>query len=317
MTQREVTGMDYGDSDASTSVVSLEGVTKSYGEFTLGPLDFALEPGYVVAVVGPNGSGKSTLFRMLMGLSGTDSGNVSLFGLRYPDDEVEIKRKIGYVPEVATGHDDMTARELEAFVSRWYPRWDSELYARLLERFEIPARKKFGRLSKGMRRRLSFALAVAREPDLLLLDEPTDGVDPFARSAMLEELSGYLEGGPESGERAVVFATHVMDEVRRLADYVVFVHDGVFLGLHEKDSLQDGWRSLWVERAPEGHLPGLVEVEDGTPPRLVTDSPRKTREALEERGIGVVRSGPVDLEEILDLLKRQSTGEHAHREEAG
>lgn len=315
MTQREVTGMSYVSGE-SEGVISLEGITKSYGEFTLGPLDFALEPGYVVAVVGPNGSGKSTLFRMLMGLSGPDSGDVSLFGLRYPDDEVEIKRRIGYVPETATGHDDMTARDLEAFVSRWYPRWNSELYARLVERFEIPARKRFGKLSKGMQRRLSFALAVAREPDLLLLDEPTDGVDPFARSAMLEELSGYLEGGPEPGGRTVVFATHVMDEVRRLADYVVFVHDGVFLGLYEKDSLQDSWRSLWVECAPESHLPGLVEVEYGTPPRLVTDSPHKTREALEERGIGVVRSGPVDLEEILDLLKRQSTGDHARKEEA-
>lgn len=296
-------------------MVSLEGVTKSYGEFTLGPLDLTLAPGYAVAVVGPNGSGKSTLFRMLMGLSGPDSGVVSLFGLRYPDDEVEIKRRIGYVPEVATGHDDMTARELAAFVCRWYPRWDAGLYDRLLERFEIPARKRFGKLSKGMKRRLSFTLAAAREPELLLLDEPTDGVDPFARSAMLEELSGYLGGGPEPGERTVLFATHVMDEVRRIADYVVFVHDGVFLGLYEKDALQDSWRSLWVERAPESHLPGLVEVERGTPPRLVTDSPRKTREALEERGIGVVRSGPVDLEEILDHLKRQSTGSYARKEE--
>lgn len=316
MTRREVTDMSYVSGE-SEGVISLEGVTKSYGGFTLGPLDFALEPGYVIAVVGPNGSGKSTLFRMLMGLSGPDSGNVSLFGMRYPDDEVEIKRKVGYVPEVTMGHDDMTARDLETFVSRWYPRWGPQLYARLVERFEIPARKRFGKLSKGMKRRLSFALAVAREPDLLLLDEPTDGVDPFARSAMLEELSGYLEGGPEPGERTVLFATHVMDEVRRLADYVIFVHDGVFLGLYEKDTLQDGWRSLWVEQAPERNLPGLVEMEAGTPPRLVTDSPRKTREALEERGIGVVRSGPVDLEEILDLLKRQSTGDHEQRMEAG
>lgn len=315
MTKREVADMSYASGE-SEGVISLEGVTKSYGDFTLGPLDLALEPGYVVAVVGPNGSGKSTLFRMLMGLSGPDAGKISLFGMRYPDDEVEIKRKIGYVPEVATGHDDMTARDLETFVSRWYPRWDSGIYEKLVERFEVPARKRFGKLSKGMKRRLSFALAVAREPDLLLLDEPTDGVDPFARSAMLEELSSYLESGAEGEDRTVLFATHVMDEVRRLADYVVFVHDGVFLGLYEKDALQDVWRSLWVERVPESYLPGLVEVENGTPPRLVTDSPRKTREALKERGIGVVRSGPVYLEEILDHLKRQSTGSYTKDKEA-
>lgn len=287
------------------NVISADGLKKSYGDFTLGPVDLRIEPGYVVAVVGPNSSGKSTLFRMLMGLSQPDAGELSLFGRRYPREEVEIKRRIGYVPEVSTGHDDMSAKDLGEFVSRWYPRWSQRAYDGLLQRFEIPADQRFGKLSKGMQRRLAFALAAAREPELLLLDEPTDGVDPFARRAMLEEISGFLQAD-SGGERTVLFATHVMDEVRRIADYVVFLHGGRFLGFYEKDALQDSWRSLWVERAPERHLPGLVSVEDGTPPRLVTDSPRKTREALEERGVGVVRSGPLDLEEILEHLMRQA-----------
>lgn len=286
-------------------VISASGLTKSYGGFTLGPVDLQIESGYVVAVVGPNGSGKSTLFRMLMGLSQPDEGDLMLFGLRHPREEVEIKRRIGYVPEVSTGHDDMSATELGDFVSRWYPRWSQQIYGGLLQRFEIPERQRFGKLSKGMQRRLAFALAAAREPELMLLDEPTDGVDPFARRAILDEISGFLQA--ESGEeRTVLFATHVMDEVRRIADYVAFLHGGRFLGFYEKDALQDSWRSLWVERVPERHLPGLVSVEDGTPPRLVTDSPRKTRAALEERGVGVVRSGTVDLEEILEHLMRQT-----------
>lgn len=291
-------------------MISLQGTTKSYGGFTLGPVDLGIEPGYVVAVVGPNGSGKSTLFRLLMGLSQPDAGELGLFGRRHPRDEVEIKQRIGYVPEISTGHDDMSARSLEAFVSRWYPRWNSGLYSRLLTRFEIPAEQRFGKLSKGMQRRLAFALAAAREPEMLLLDEPTDSVDPFARRIMLEEVSQYLEGGAETGERTVLFATHVMDEVRRLADYVVFLHGGRFLGLYEKDALQDGWRSLWVERLPEPDLPGLVSVEEGTPPRLVTASPGETQKALAELGIGVVRSGPLDLEEILEHLMRRSEREN-------
>lgn len=287
--------------------ISASGLTKSYGGFTLGPVDLQIEPGYVVAVVGPNGSGKSTLFKMLMGLSRPDAGELTLFGRRHPREEVQIKRRIGYVPEVSTGHDDMSAAELGGFVSRWYPDWSEETYSGLLERFEIPSGQRFGKLSKGMQRRLAFALAAAREPELLLLDEPTDGVDPFARRAMLDEISGFLQSG-SAEERTVLFATHVMDEVRRIADYVVFLHGGHFLGCYEKDALQDSWRSLWVERAPESHLPGLVSVEEGTPPRLVTDSPRKTRAALEERGIGVVRSGTLDLEEILEHLMRRSAG---------
>lgn len=296
-------------------VISLDSVTKSYGGFTLGPLDLRIDPGYVVAVVGPNGSGKSTLFRMLMGLSEPDAGELTLFGRRHPRDEVEIKQRIGYVPETSSGHDDMSAKELGEFVRRWYPRWSDKTYSALLQRFEIPTGQRFGKLSKGMQRRLDFALAAAREPELLLLDEPTDGVDPFARRAMLEEFSSFLDGGEsESGEeRTLVFATHVMDEVRRIADYVVFLHSGRFLGLYEKDALQDSWCSLWVERAPERYIPGLVSVEDGTPPRIITDSPQKTRAALQERGIGVVRSGPLDLEEILEHLMHLSAGEEARQ----
>ena len=105
-----------------TPVISLKDVRKSYGNFELGPVDLALEPGYVVAVVGPNGGGKSTLIRALMNLIQPDSGELELFGGTYPDDEVEIKRRIGYVPELSLGHDEIGAKALGEFVSRFYPR---------------------------------------------------------------------------------------------------------------------------------------------------------------------------------------------------
>lgn len=282
----------------SGAAISLKGVSKSYGGFELGPLNLEVEPGYVVAVVGPNGSGKSTLFRMLMGLAQPDAGEIRLFGDGYPQSETEIKRRVGYVPEVSLGHDDLSARELGAFVSRWYPTWDATLYYNLLQRFEIDAKQQFGTLSKGTQRRLTFALAVARRSDLLLLDEPTDGVDPFGRRTIFEEISRHVE----SGEHTVVFATHVMEEVRRAADYVAFLHRGRFLGLHEKDDLLEKWKTLWIDHIPEGPLPGVVAVERGTPPRLVTRSSERTLSALKKSGVGVVRQGALDLEQILGHL---------------
>ena len=206
----------------------------------------------------------------------------------------------------------MSARELGDFVARWYPAWDARHYGDLLRRFEIPARKRFDKLSKGMQRRLVFSLAIARNPRLLLLDEPTDGVDPFARSLMLEEVSRFLE----DGDRTVLVATHIMDEVRRIADYVAFLHDGRFLGLHEKDELLESWRALWVDRMPDKGLPGLVSVEEGSPPRLVTSAPRDTLAALGERRVRVIRTGPLDLEEILSHMMhadraRESSGRGA------
>jgi ABC-2 type transport system ATP-binding protein len=284
-----------------TPVISLEGVRKSYGDFELGPLDLEVQPGYVVAVVGPNGGGKSTLMRMLMNLTRPDSGEVSLFGRAYPEDEVEIKRRLGYVPERSLGHDEMSANALGEFVSRFYPRWDAKLYEDLVRRARIEPEDKFGRLSKGVQRRLSFALALASGPDLLLLDEPTAGVDPFARREILEQISRFMH----DGERTVVFATHVMEEVRRIADYVVFLAAGSSPGHYEKDALLEGWKTLWVDREPEGDVPGVVEVEGRSPARIVSDSPDETAEALGAQNIRTVRSGTLDLEEILTHLMRR------------
>ncbi len=287
---------------SQTPVISLRDTRKSYGDFELGPVDLEIEPGYVVAVVGPNGGGKSTLFRMLMNLIRPDSGEVRLFGGAYPDDEVAIKQRVGYVPERSSGHDEMSAKALGEFVSHFYPGWDQRLYEEHVERLDIEPDKKFGRLSKGVQRRLAFALAAASGSELLLLDEPTAGVDPFARREMLEDISRFMQ----DGDRTVVFATHVMEEVRRIADYVVLLVDGDFLGLHEKDALLEGWKTLWVDREPEGDVPGVVGVESGRPTRIVSDSPQETGEALWAENIRIVRSGALDLEEILSHLMRRS-----------
>lgn len=293
----------FREQDVSEAVVSLDGVTKSFSRFTLEPMSLELEPGYVVAVVGPNGSGKSTLFRMLMNLVHPDDGEMRLFGGRYPEDEVGIKRKIGYVPETAVGHDEMNARELGSFVAHWYPTWNARRYDELLREFEIDADQRFARLSKGQQRRLSFAVAIACGPELLLLDEPTDGVDPFARRTMLQEISAFLEGG----DRTVLFATHVMEEIRRLADYIVFLHKGRFLGFYEKDALLEQWKVLWLDGQPKSsEIPGLVDLTDGRPPQLVTRSPEETRAALKEQGVGIVRTGTLELEEILGHLMHEN-----------
>jgi ABC-2 type transport system ATP-binding protein len=289
---------------AQAPVISLRDVRKSYGAFELGPVDLRVEPGHVIAVVGPNGSGKSTLFGMLMSLVKPTAGEVTLFGgASYPDDEVAIKQRIGYVPERSVGHDEMSAKSLGEFVSYWYPRWDQQLYLDLIKRYKVDPDKRFGKLSRGMQRRLSFALALATGPELLLLDEPAEGVDPFARRQMLEDISRFMRSGDR---RTVVYATHVMEEVRRIADYVAFLVDGEYLGLYEKDALLEGWKMLWVDREPEGDIPGVVEVVvGGSPTRLVSGSPEETERALSAQNIRIVRSEPLDLEEILSHLMRR------------
>jgi ABC-2 type transport system ATP-binding protein len=305
-----------------TPAISLKGVKKTYRNFELGPIDLTIEPGCVVAVVGPNSSGKSTLFGILMNLIQPDSGERELFGLSYPKDEVAIKQRIGYVPERSVGHDEMSARDLGEFVSYWYPRWDQRLYQDLIKRYQLDPDKRFGRLSKGAQRRLCFALALATGPELLLLDEPAEGVDPIARKEMLDDVERFAESGgcggahsgAHEGERTVVFATRVLYDVKQVADHVVLLADGEFLGFHNKDSLLDGWKNIWVDGEPEGHIPGVVEVDGGRPTRIVTDSPHETARALSAHSVRVVREASVDLEDILShLVHRSRAGRTAQR----
>lgn len=284
------------------TAISLENVRKSYGSFELGPVDLTVEPGHVVALVGPNGGGKSTLLKVLMNLTQPDSGTVTVLGGTYPQDEVRIKQSIGYVPERSSGHDEMGVKTLGEFVSRFYPSWDQTLYEDHLARLGTEPRKKFGRLSKGAQGRLVFALALATGAEMLLLDEPTAGADALARRRMLEDISGFVR----SGGRTVVFATHAIEEVRRIADYVAVLVDGEFLGLHEKDALLERWKTLWVDGEPGEGVPGVVRVDSGTPTRLVSDSPGETAQALCARGVRTVRAHPVDLEEVLSHMMRRS-----------
>jgi len=292
---------------AQTPAISLKGVRKSRGNFELGPVDLSIEPGYVVAVVGLNGGGKSTLFGMLMNLLQPDSGEIRLFGSSYPRDEVEIKRRVGYVPQRPTGHYEMDAYALGKFVSRWYPRWDRRLYRDLLGRLGVDPGKRFGELSRGVRRRVSFAVALAASPELLLLDEPTTGVDPVARREMLDDISAFVHDDAREGDmRTAVFSTHAVEEARRIADYIVLLSHGEFLGLHEKEALLESWETLWVEGGPGGDVAGVVEVKDGSPTRIVSNSPRETSEALRAQNKKIVRSRLLDLEEIVSHLLHRS-----------
>lgn len=300
------------DSLPQSPMISLESVRKSYkGGFELGPIDLEIKPGHVVAVLGPNGAGKSTLFGMLMNLLNPDSGKVTLFGLSHPRDEVAIKQRIGYVPEYDLFHDKMSAEYLGGFVSHWYPNWNQELYEDLIGRARIDPRQKFGKLSKGLKRRLHFALALAVGPRLLLLDEPTTGVDLFARREMLEDAWRFVRDGRdgEGTQRTVVFATHAVEEARQIADQVVFLADGQFLGLHDKGVLLDGWKTLLVDGRPEEDTPGVVELECGSPTRVVSDSWRETELSLSAQDVRVVREESITLEEVLSHLMHTSREE--------
>lgn len=159
-------------------ILSINELSKRYKKFSFGPLDLQIERGTVVALVGPNGSGKSTFFRLIMNLVRADKGTVKCFGKCMNMYEMACKQKIGYVAGdlfQILGH--LTIQKLADLVSYWYPSWNWKRYAELIDRYEIDEQEKYANCSTGTKKKVDFIFAMAHDPELLLLDEPSSGVD--------------------------------------------------------------------------------------------------------------------------------------------
>jgi len=309
--------MDWIGESKPAAAMSLKGVSVRRQAFTLGPLHLEIPTGLVTAVVGANGSGKSTLFRLLMGMEPCDEGQIEVLGERLgPETDIGVKRRIGYLAELPHAYENsLTAEEKARFASKWYPGWDWDRYRKLLRSFDAESGAKLRKLSKGMRRKVELACVLAHNPELLLLDEPSSGLDPFAWQTMLTELRRYME----QGDRTIVIASHITDEVKRLADYILFLHRGRPLGFYEKDALFDSWRTivLSAQEDKEAELrlqrvPGIQGWSKSAPGiyQLETDRPDEAEAYCHSQGWKSLSKRRMELEEILGCLIR---GEEARR----
>lgn len=295
-------------------VVCLRGVEKERDRFVFGPVDLLLQRGFVYAIVGTNGSGKSTLFRMLLNLVIPDRGEIALFSRSYPSDNVAIKRRIGYVSELPEMFDDtLTCSQVAQFVEEWYPTWNRERFHSMVREYGLDLGKKLKDLSKGNQRKLAYILALAPEPELLLLDELTSGMDPIVWRKVMDELSEYME----SGERTILFASHHMDEVRRLADYVIIMSEGRIVSVREKDELLGDWKIFWVDSGGTGIVPGasgIVQLEEERGAiRLVSRSARETEKALEAHGVRILRTQAATMDEIIGYESRYANNRYMNK----
>ncbi|MDQ0341142.1 ABC-2 type transport system ATP-binding protein [Caldalkalibacillus uzonensis] len=282
-------------------LVKIAGLQKEMGHFTLGPVQFQIEPGSIVAVVGPNGAGKSSLFKLLLHLLHPDQGEISLFGLHYPEHEVVIKQRIGYVPQDMSGCEGMKVQDIVKWTKRWYPRWQAAEVEHWLNTFEIAPQMIYKNLSKGLQRKFAFALALGVNGDLLLLDEPSAGVDMFSLPAVYEGLVRYME----AGQRSILLATHQPQEVKQLADYIFLMSRGKQIGVYEKDRLLTSYKAVWISQGQPlpAELPAVHKVEQqGGLCRLVTSDVEATRAFLDAQQCPIIRIESLELEEILALL---------------
>jgi ABC-2 type transport system ATP-binding protein len=275
---------------------TLTGVVKRYPGFTLGPLDLTLEPGTVVGFVGPNGSGKTTTLNCIAGLVVPEAGSVDIFGRPVDHRAPAWKADVGVVGEAHGFYKAWTAEENLRFLSAFYPAWSDQLVKRLARRLGLPLDKKVETLSKGHLAKLAMVAALGHGPRLLLLDEPTAGLDPVVRAEVLDVLWEVLE----DGEHAIFYSTHVLSDISRLADELVFLRDGRVLLRSAKDELTERWRRISFRlTAADVALAGAVEYRRvRAEHQVVTDDGEATLAHLREMGAEAIEQSRMTIDEI-------------------
>jgi ABC-type multidrug transport system ATPase subunit len=216
--------------------VEAAGFRVDYPGFTLGPLDFSVGRGERVALVGHNGAGKSTAMRALAGRPTRYGGSLLFDGREIRDSVPDVRARIGLLPERLAAFEWMTVGEHLAFLASVHPMWDADYAEALLARLELPRATRVGTLSRGMMLKLAFISAESFRPALLLLDEPTAGLDPGMREELLQLV---LEAAPEESGRAVVFSTHMLEDVHLLADRVLVLRQGDLVADRSLHSLRE------------------------------------------------------------------------------
>jgi ABC-2 type transport system ATP-binding protein len=243
--------------------IEIDGVGKTYPYFTLDNIHLELPRGQIMGLIGPNGAGKSTTIRILLGLVHQDRGEVRVLGHRMPAEQVAAKWDIGFASEDMRLYEMMTIEWHMNFIRSIYSKWDAAYAQQLLKRFGLRAEQKIKGLSHGQRVKATLLLVLARRPKLLVLDEPTTGLDPVARHEVLKELTAVMK---DEG-RSILFSSHNTQDVEQISDQITFIDRGRIIDSMDKEAYLDRWRRLRLE-VPHGialpALPGIIGIrQDG------------------------------------------------------
>ncbi len=213
------------------NAIEVHSLCKSYEGFSLKDVSFTLPRGAIMGFVGENGAGKTTTIKAVLGLVRKDSGEIRVLGNSTED--TAVRAKIGVVFDDLHLHKTLRIRQAAKIFPHLYEDWDAELFADYLNRFGLDEEKKVKDLSRGMRMKLSIAVALSHHPELLILDEPTAGLDPVVRDEVLEIFQDFMQ----DETHAILFSSHITSDIDKIADYLTFIHDGRILFSVSTDEL--------------------------------------------------------------------------------
>lgn len=214
-------------------ILQVENLTKQYPGFTLDHISFSVPRGTIVGLIGENGAGKSTTLKAILDLIRKDDGTVCLFGQELTEDRKDIKEDIGVVFDGIHFHETLTPKKVEKISEAAYKQWDPQVYQSYLRQFTLPADKEIKTFSKGMKMKLSIAVALSHDPKLLILDEATSGLDPVMRDDILDVFMDFVQDESHS----ILMSSHITTDLEKIADYITFIHKGKIIFDKSKDEL--------------------------------------------------------------------------------
>ena len=220
------------------NILEIKNLSKSYNNFQLNDVNFTLRKGYIMGFVGPNGAGKTTTIKLIMNLIKKSSGEIKIFGLDNLEYEKEIKNRIGFVYDDLNFYDTFSLRNNAKLIADFYDKWSWNTFNNYMEKFKINEDQKFKELSKGMKAKFALALALSHDAELLIMDEPTSGLDPIFRNEIINILQEYIE----DGSRSILFSSHIISDIEKMADYITFINNGKIVFSEDKNLLEDTYR---------------------------------------------------------------------------
>lgn len=217
--------------------LSVKNLTKNYEDFVLDTISFDIPEGSIVGLVGQNGTGKSTTIKAILELIQKDNGTVRFFDKVDQELNNAIRDQLGVVFDGSNFPESLTSQQLDGIFRNIYDKWESQLYFENLKKLELPKNKKIKEFSKGMKMKLSIAVAFSHHSKLLILDEATSGLDPIIRDEVLDE---FLEFVNHSGG-SILVSSHITSDLEKVADYIVFIHQGKVVFRKSKKELHNDY----------------------------------------------------------------------------
>ena len=216
--------------------IEIKDLVKTFDSFKLGPVNLTVPKGTIVGYIGQNGAGKSTTIKLLLGLLRKDSGEIRLLENGNPN-SVDLKDKLGVVFDDCLLPEEMTLIDAEKFCSRVYSKWDKNKFYGFIGKFDLPQKKMIKNYSRGMKMKLSMAVALSHNAELLILDEATSGLDPIIREDILDLLLDFMQ----DENHTILISSHILSDLEKVADYIAFIHDGKILFMETKDELKENY----------------------------------------------------------------------------